>query len=135
MRSPARGPSGASSAADTPSCDAVAVASGSAGSSGTGAPFCYDRDVRVIVVGAGVAGLTTAIELEARGHDVEVVAAARGDAITSSVAGAVWFPYRAGESPRVLDWAHRTRERLTALAADPATGVDLLTFYECADDD
>ncbi len=92
--------------------------------------------MRVTVVGAGVAGLTSAIELEARGHDVTVVAAARGDAITSSVAGAVWFPYRAGESPRVLAWAHRTRERLTRLAASaPEAGVDLLTFYECDDDD
>jgi D-amino-acid oxidase len=92
--------------------------------------------VRVTVVGAGVAGLTTAIELENRGHDVTVVAAERGDAITSSVAGAVWFPYRAGESPRVLDWAHRTRVRLAELAArDASAGVDLLTFYECAEDD
>jgi D-amino-acid oxidase len=92
--------------------------------------------VRVTVVGAGVAGLTTAVELERRGHDVEVVAEARGDAITSSVAGAVWFPYRAGESPRVLEWAHRTRERLALLATtDPAAGVDLLTFYECDEDE
>jgi D-amino-acid oxidase len=90
--------------------------------------------VRVTVVGAGVAGLTTAIELQERGHDVTVVAAARGDAITSSVAGAVWFPYRAGESPRVLDWAHRTRVRLSDLAAhDASAGIDLLTFYECAE--
>ncbi|HTJ44246.1 MAG TPA: FAD-dependent oxidoreductase [Kofleriaceae bacterium] len=87
--------------------------------------------MRVTVVGAGVAGLTTAIELEARGHDVTVVAEKRGDDITSSVAGAVWFPYRAGESPRVLEWAHRTRARLEKLAHDPDAGIDLLTFYEC----
>ena len=92
--------------------------------------------MRVTVVGAGVAGLTTAIELESRGHDVEVIAEHRGDRITSSVAGAVWFPYRAGESPRVLAWAHRTRARLTTLAAaDREAGVDLLTFFECDDDD
>jgi D-amino-acid oxidase len=92
--------------------------------------------VHVTVVGAGVAGLTTAIELQRRGHEVEVVAAARGDAITSAVAGAVWFPYRAGESARVLGWAHRTRDRLSELAHHvPEAGVDLLTFYECDEDD
>jgi D-amino-acid oxidase len=95
----------------------------------------YHDRVRVTVVGAGVAGLTTAIELERRGHDVEIVAAGRGDTITSSVAGAVWFPYRAGESSRVLAWAHRTRDRLTTLVDDRAAGVDLLTFYECAHDE
>ena len=32
----------------------------------------YPRGVRITVVGAGVVGLTTAVELEGRGHDVEV---------------------------------------------------------------
>jgi D-amino-acid oxidase len=91
--------------------------------------------VRITVVGAGVVGLTTAVELEARGHDVEVIAAHHGDATTSAVAGAIWFPYRAGASARVLGWAHRTHTRLVALAADPAAGIDLLTCYECAGDE
>jgi len=91
--------------------------------------------VRITIIGAGVIGLTTAVELERRGHDVEVIAAHHGDATTSAVAGAIWFPYRAGESTRVLDWAHRTRLALTGLATDPATGVDVLPFYECAGDE
>lgn len=86
--------------------------------------------VRVTVVGAGVVGLTTALTLEERGHDVRVVAAATGPSTTSAIAGAVWFPYRAGPPERVAVWAAHTRAWLEALAADPATGIDVLAGYE-----
>jgi len=85
----------------------------------------------VTVVGAGVIGLTTALVLEERGHRVRLVAAATGDAITSSVAGAVWFPYRVGPPARVAAWAARTRAWLEAIArAEPHAGVDVLVGYE-----
>lgn len=87
--------------------------------------------MRITVVGAGVIGLSVARALERRGHAVQIVAAAPPAATTSSIAGAVWFPFHAGETPAVADWALRTRAQLTALAVDPATGVDLLTFHEC----
>jgi len=90
--------------------------------------------VDVTVVGAGVIGLTTAVELQAAGHTVQVVALARGEATTSAVAGAVWFPFRADPPARVNTWARRSRERLQALAAAvPAAGVDVLTVYEAAE--
>ncbi len=90
----------------------------------------------VTVVGAGVIGLTTAVELQAAGHTVQVVAAARGDATTSAVAGAVWFPFRADPPARVNGWARRSRERLEVLAASvPEAGVDVLTLYEAAEGD
>lgn len=75
-------------------------------------------------------GLVTARVLEERGHDVRVVATATGDATTSAVAGAVWFPYRCGPPERVAVWAARTRDWLTTLTAVPDAGVDLLTGYE-----
>ncbi len=87
----------------------------------------------VTVVGAGVIGLTTAVELQAAGHRVQVVAAAKGDATTSAVAGALWFPFYADPPGRVNGWARRSRERLEALARDvPIAGVDVLTAYEAA---
>lgn len=84
----------------------------------------------ITVVGAGVIGLSTALVLEERGHSVRVVAAATEDAITSSIAGASWFPYRVGPPGRVAAWAATTRDWLEPLAAEPATGVALITGYE-----
>ena len=90
----------------------------------------------VTIVGAGVIGLSTALALEERGHRVRIVAAATGEAITSAVAGAVWFPYRAGPPARVAAWAAHTRRWLERLARDaPEAGVDVLDGYEITADD
>jgi D-amino-acid oxidase len=91
--------------------------------------------VKITVVGAGVIGLVTALTLEERGHDVRVVATATGDAITSAVAGACWFPYRVGPPAQVAVWAAETRSWLTQLAGDPSSGVALLTGYEITTED
>lgn len=91
----------------------------------------YASRMDVTVVGAGVIGLTTALTLEERGHDVQVVAAATGASTTSSVAGAVWFPYRAGPPGKVAIWAATTRRWLLQLSdRDPSAGIDVLTGYE-----
>ena len=88
----------------------------------------------VTVVGAGVIGLTTAVELQHAGHAVQVVAAATGEATTSAVAGALWFPFRAHPPARVNRWARISRKHLEVLAAAfPEAGVDVLTAYEAAD--
>jgi len=63
-----------------------------------------------------------------------VVAASTRDATTSSIAAAVWFPYRVGPRDKVMAWALRTRGWLEALARDvPEAGVDLLSCYEIVD--
>jgi D-amino-acid oxidase len=78
----------------------------------------------VIVVGAGVVGLTCALRLARAGHDVRVVARERTSATTSSVAAAMWFPYRAFPFDRVLGWARAGYEEFVRLALDePGAGV------------
>src|SRR5205823_671862 len=68
-------------------------------------------------------------------HTVRVVAAAYGETTTSAVAGAVWFPYRAGPPAKVAAWAARTRAWLDELArAAPDAGIDVLTGYEITDE-
>jgi D-amino-acid oxidase len=90
----------------------------------------------VTVVGAGIIGLTTALTLEERGHRVRVVAAGRRGDTTSSIAGAVWFPYRVGPPHKVTRWALRTRRWLQDLAVTtPEAGIDVLTGYEILGDD
>ena len=91
------------------------------------------RGQHVTVVGAGVVGLTTALELQARGHDVTVVAEHFQQPTVSAVAGAVWMPYQVGQRDRhlVYQLAHSTRRWLGGLASSaPEAGVDLLDFYE-----
>lgn len=88
----------------------------------------------IVVVGAGVIGLTTAITLQERGHRVRVVAAATGPSITSSVAGAIWFPFWAEPRDRVSKWADSARAWLTRLASsEPRAGVDVLRMLELDD--
>jgi D-amino-acid oxidase len=90
--------------------------------------------VDITVVGAGVIGLSTALALEERGHAVRVIAAGTHEATTSAVAGACWFPYRAGPPDRVAAWAAETRRWLEGLEADPAAGVAPITGYEITAD-
>jgi D-amino-acid oxidase len=91
--------------------------------------------VQITVVGAGVIGLTTALTLEEHGHSVRIVAAGTDETTTSAVAGACWFPYRAGPPDRVAAWAAETRDWLEALAGDHSAGVDLITGYEITGED
>jgi D-amino-acid oxidase len=95
----------------------------------------YADAVKITVVGAGVTGLTTAVTLEEHGHDVRLVAVATDEATTSAVAGACWFPYRAGPPERVAAWAAETRTWLAALASDPTAGIVPITGYEVTADD
>lgn len=81
---------------------------------------------RVIVVGAGVVGLTSAVRLLEAGHRVDVVARDLPLETTSAIAAALWYPYRALPQERVTAWAARSREVLAALAAaEPDAGVRL----------
>jgi D-amino-acid oxidase len=81
--------------------------------------------VDVVVVGAGVVGLSCALRLLERGHDVQVVAACVGTATTSSVAAALWYPYRAAPQDAVTRWSATTRSQLLRLATVPGSGVRL----------
>lgn len=85
---------------------------------------------RVLVVGAGVVGLTSAIRLAEAGHRVDVVARDLPRETTSAVAAALWYPYLALPRERVAAWAARSYEVFAGLAQDPATGVRILPGTE-----
>ena len=79
--------------------------------------------MRVIVVGAGVIGLTSAVCLAERGVDVHVLARDLPLETTSAVAAAWWYPYRALPQDRVTGWAGCSYEIFVELATDPRSGV------------
>ncbi|MCA1718691.1 MAG: FAD-binding oxidoreductase [Actinobacteria bacterium] len=77
----------------------------------------------VIVVGCGAIGLTAAIRMRESGLDVRIVAADPPLETTSSVAAALWYPYKAYPEDRVLSWGSRTFEVFEELARVPESGV------------
>jgi len=79
--------------------------------------------MRVTVLGAGVAGLTTAQRLLAAGCRVRVVAAAPIEQSTSYLAAAVWFPTHVGPTDRVADWGRQTYDVLAEQAVRGVPGV------------
>ncbi|WP_148614818.1 FAD-dependent oxidoreductase [Nocardioides rubriscoriae] len=82
---------------------------------------------RVIVVGAGVVGLTCAVRLLEAGHRVDVVARDLPLETTSVVAAALVHPYLAGPVDLVERWTARSQAVFTALAAqDDRAGVRVL---------
>ncbi|MFF4158784.1 FAD-dependent oxidoreductase [Streptomyces sp. NPDC001678] len=80
----------------------------------------------VIVVGAGVIGLTSAVVLAERGRRVEVWTRSPSAETTSAVAGGLWWPYRIEPRDRAGDWALASLAVMTGLADGPErTGVRL----------
>ncbi|HEY8210457.1 MAG TPA: FAD-dependent oxidoreductase [Myxococcaceae bacterium] len=75
------------------------------------------------VIGAGVSGLTCALRLAEAGARVRVLAADPPPRTVSSVAAAVWYPYRAYPEALVLGWSRRSREVFDELASVPDSGV------------
>lgn len=81
--------------------------------------------VDVVVVGAGVIGLTTAILLSERGDTVRVIAADGPLETTSAVASAMIGPNMFDPTDPAFDRERRSRQIFTQLARDPHTGVTL----------
>ncbi len=80
--------------------------------------------MRVVVVGAGVIGLTCAVRLRAAGYDAHVLARDLPAETTSAVAAALWYPYRALPQDKVTGWAKTSYDVFSQLAqSDPAAGV------------
>lgn len=84
----------------------------------------------VLVVGAGVSGLTTAVCLAESGAAVGIRTASPPEATTSAAAGAIWGPVMTGPPGRVRDWARAGLAELRALAGDPDTGIRSVTGKE-----
>jgi D-amino-acid oxidase len=85
---------------------------------------------RVIVVGAGVVGLSCAVRLLEDGHRVDVLARDLPLETTSAVAAALWYPYRAFPFEQVTGWSARSYREFATLAGLPGTGVRMLEGTE-----
>jgi D-amino-acid oxidase len=77
----------------------------------------------VLVVGAGVSGLTTAICLAEAGLPVTIVSDRLPAQTTSSVAGAIWGAHLTEPGERTARWARQTLTELLSLTGESAAGV------------
>jgi D-amino-acid oxidase len=74
----------------------------------------------VVVIGAGVVGLTTAIALAEAGLSTRVVTAEPPARTTSAAAGAIWGPVLCGPDDQCHEWARTGLSVLSDLAQQPA---------------
>jgi D-amino-acid oxidase len=87
----------------------------------------------VLIIGAGVSGLTTAICLAEAGLAVRVLAQRPPLQTTSAVAGASWGPYMVRD-PRVLRWSAESLAELQNIArSDASLGVRLVSGLDATD--
>jgi D-amino-acid oxidase len=81
----------------------------------------------ILVIGCGVSGLTKAIQLQEamRGRPWRVCIWAREPPLqtTSSVAAALWYPYKVAAGGRVDAWGRLAHATFVELARDPRSGV------------
>lgn len=82
--------------------------------------------MKVLVVGAGVSGLTCAVALLEAGAEVAVLTAAAPSGTVSAVAGAMLGPVFGSGDERSVSWERRSDAKFRQLASDPATGVRVL---------
>lgn len=87
----------------------------------------------IVVIGAGVIGLTTAVTLAEAGYPVVVHTAEPPEVTTSAVAGALWGPWLVEPRERVLRWAEHTLTTLRDLAAHGGIGVRLASGIDVSD--
>jgi D-amino-acid oxidase len=86
--------------------------------------------VAVVVLGCGVIGLSAAIRLQEAGLAVRIVAQDLPPDTTSSVAAAIWYPYRAYPAEKVLDWGGRSFAVFEELASTPNAGIRMRVTKE-----
>lgn len=83
---------------------------------------------KIAVIGAGIIGLTSAIQLQKQGCDVTILAKDIEDNITSRAAPAFWNPFKATPENLVLAWAQESLPYYEQF--DKNAGVELINYQE-----
>jgi len=86
----------------------------------------------VLVIGAGVSGLTTAVCLAEAGLRAVIRAEQPPERTTSVAAGALWSPHLVEQGDRVQVWGRQTFAEFERLAEDAATGVRMASGVQAA---
>ncbi len=84
----------------------------------------------VLVIGAGVSGLSCGIRLRESGFPVTIVTERRTPDTTSDRAAAIFSPHRLCDDERTRRWSRASYEVFARLAGEPESGVSLGGFRE-----
>jgi D-amino-acid oxidase len=89
--------------------------------------------LEVAVIGGGVIGLTSAIQLIQAGFAVTLFARTLPPNTTSDVAAAFWAPSATADNVKARGWALTSLSIFQDLAADPESGVAIVDLYSLTD--
>src|SRR5436309_15887657 len=87
---------------------------------------------RVAIVGAGVSGLTCGVLFAEHGCHIAIFAKETGQQTTSGAAAALWFPYDAEPTEKVIATALHTYKVLVDLTKDSRSGVSMIELRQLA---
>lgn len=91
--------------------------------------------MNIVIIGAGISGMSSALKLAEAGHAISVFAKAFSPNITSNRAAAFWLPYHIRNDKRGIDWCRRSYEVYKELSTDPATGISMKQLIKVVADD
>jgi len=93
-----------------------------------------DAKNEILILGAGVSGLSTGILLLKKGYPVVIWAKDLPPNTTSNKAAAVWYPYLCFPRDKVIPWARATFEYIQReVIDDPKSGCVMRTVTEMFD--
>src|SRR5258708_29768054 len=88
----------------------------------------------ILILGAGVSGLSTGILLLKEGYEVHIWAKELSPNTTSDIAAAVWYPYLCNPRDKATKWSGFTLQYLKKHALnDPKSGCITRTVTELFD--
>lgn len=84
---------------------------------------------KIAVIGRGVCGLSSAIQLADKGYSVDIFSKDEPSKTTSMSAGAYWWQHKAYPKERVLKWSKVSYEEFKILAKTPESGISMQEHY------
>jgi D-amino-acid oxidase len=93
-------------------------------------PYHPEMNRSVAIIGAGVSGLTCGVLLAERGFRTTIFAKEIGQQTTSGAAAALWFPYDAQPTEKVIPWALQTFDALGDLTRIAESGVSMIELHQ-----
>jgi len=79
---------------------------------------------KIAVIGAGISGMSTALLLAEKGHELHIISKSFSPNITSNRAAAFWFPYHVRSDVRGIAWCRASYEYYAAHTGEE-TGISM----------